>query len=382
MDTSWREHVIEDYSALKGKRVIVRLDWNMPFANGTVTDTSRADVTFEFLKKLSFAGAKMILMTHYGEKGESFAPLMSYIKHHIPFVSFVPTFDFGELDTTIRSLNEGEGIVLENVRMWRGEEDNLPSLGRSFASLGDVYINNAFSVSHRKHASVVSIPENILSYLGPLFVRELEHLTSALEPAKPALLIVGGAKIKTKLALITSYLDQGVHVFVGGAMVHDIWKARGIEIGESLCDGSIQLSETFLNHPLLVTPTDVILASGETAYVTAIPKNGKVVDCGSSTLETLKKIIATSKTIIANGPLGLYEDGWLKGTELSLTAVAESGATTYIGGGDTVAVAHSLHLLKRFSFVSLGGGAMLDFLASGTLPGIHAVTESKQAGYR
>ncbi len=374
--------MIEDYSSLKGKRVIVRLDWNLPVTDGVVSDTSRADVTFEFLKKLSFAGVKMILMTHFGEKGESIEPILSYIKMHVPFITYTPSLSFDELEQASRDIKEGEAILLENVRMWKGETDNLPSLGRSFAALGDVYINNAFSVSHREHASVVGIPKNLLSYLGPLFVRELEHLTHALAPQKPALLIIGGAKIKTKLSLIERYLDQGVHVFVGGAMVHDIWKARGVEIGNSLFDGTTILTEKFLTHPFLMTPIDVVLESGETVPFYCIPHDGKVVDCGKDTVEMVSKTIAEAKTIIANGPLGLYEKGNLFGTEQVLTKIGTSNATTYIGGGDTVSVAHSLHLLRTFDFVSLGGGAMLDFLASGTLPGIHAVTESKQTGYR
>ncbi len=383
MEKNWREHLIEDYSSLKGKRVIIRLDWNMPIGeNGELTDTSRADVTFDFLRKLSFAGAKMILMTHFGEKGESLAPILPYIQMHLPFIRCTPTLEFGDLEKAARETHEGEGMLLENVRLWKGEEDNLPSLGRSFAALGDIYINNAFSVSHREHASVIGIPNNILSYLGPLFVRELEHLTRALTPTKPALLIIGGAKIKTKMKLIESYLDKGVRVFVGGAMVHDIWKAKGVEIGTSLCDGTTPLSETFLNHPMLMTPIDVVLETGETVTHSNIPRDGKVVDCGMDTVAMLGAAIAESKTIIQNGPLGLYEKGWLKGTEEVLMKASRASGATYIGGGDTVAVAHSLGLLRTFDFVSLGGGAMLDFLASGTLPGIHAVTESKRTGYR
>lgn len=378
MEEAWKARALTDYSILKGRRVIVRLDWNMPLnEKGTISDTSRADVTFEFLRKLSFAGAKMVLMTHFGEKGESLAPIATYAQEHVPFIKFTPTLSFEELEQASRAMQEGEAILLENVRMWQGEEENLPSLGRSFALLGDVYINNAFSVSHREHASVAGIPKNILSYFGPLFMRELEHLSAALTPEKPALLIVGGAKIKTKLKLIQNYLDKGVHVFVGGAMVHDIWKAKGFEIGESFCDGTTELSERFLNHPLLLTPTDVMLENGDVLPFSSIPKNGKVIDCGSQTVAMLKTLIDDSNTIIANGPLGLYEKGWLKGTEAVLGLMASAKGTTYIGGGDTVAVAHTLRLLQKFNFVSLGGGAMLDFLASGTLPGIHAVTESK-----
>ncbi|MEZ0208601.1 MAG: phosphoglycerate kinase [Candidatus Paceibacterota bacterium] len=382
MEKNWKEHLLEDYSACKGKRVIIRLDWNMPVNEGVITDTSRAEVTFEFLKKLSFAGAKMVLMTHFGEKGESLAPLIPYLQKHLPFVTFTTEQSFEKLEQMSRDVKSGEAMLLENVRMWKGEEENIPSLARSFATLGDMFINNAFSVSHREHASVVGIPKTLLSYMGPLFVRELEHLTLALNPVKPALMIIGGAKIKTKLALIEKYLDKGVRVFVGGAMVHDIWRNKNIEIGQSLHDASISLSETFVNHPLLMTPVDVILSTGVTVPHYDIPKDGIVVDCGEDTVMLIARTIKESKTVIANGPLGLYEKGWLKGTEGVLTVLGESEAKSYIGGGDTVAVAHSLHLLRKFDFVSLGGGAMLDFLANGTLPGIHAVTESKQAGYR
>lgn len=382
INATWQDHVLKDYSSLKGKRVIVRLDWNMPVENGKITDESRANVTFEFIKQLSLAGAKLVLMTHFGEKGESIAPLVPYLLQHIAFTTFAPSLSFEELLEQVNALKESDALLLENVRMWPGETDNIPSLAESFASLGDVYVNNAFSVSHREHASVVGIAEHIPSYFGPLFARELEHLSQALTPAKPALLIVGGSKIKTKLVLIKKYLDQGVRVFVGGAMVHDIWKARGVEIGKSFCDGTSMLSEQFLAHPLLMTPKDVVLETGETVAFNAIPKDGNVVDCGEETVRLVAKTIQESKTVIANGPVGLYEKGWLKGSEHILTAVAEAEAVTYIGGGDTVAVAHSLALLQKFDFVSLGGGAMLDFLSSGTLPGIHAVTESKQAGYR
>lgn len=382
MELAWREHVIKDYSSLKGKRVIVRLDLNLPVADGKLTDTSRADVAIPFLKQLSFAGAKIILLSHFGEKGESIAPVAKYMKDHLSFIEFFSSFDFEELERKSRCLADGEAILLENVRLWKGEEENLPSLGRSFASLGDIYINNAFSVSHREHASVAGIPKTLLSYFGPTFARELEHLIPALTPTKPALMIIGGAKIKTKLSLIERYLDQGVKVFVGGAMTHDIWKAKGVSVGKSFSDGTVRLSERFLNHPMLILPVDVTLENGETVPFYSIPTNGSVVDCGPETVALVKKEIGEAKTVILNGPLGLYEKGWRSGTEQILTALANADARSYIGGGDTVAVAHSLHLLHNFDFVSLGGGAMLDFLANGTLPGIHAVTESKTAGYR
>jgi phosphoglycerate kinase len=375
MNTRWSDHGLPDVRTLRGKKVVVRLDWNMPVANGVITDTSRFDVTVPFLKRLSMAGVKMILLTHFGEKGESLLPVANHALHDLPFISFNPSKDFDELRTGADNLKEGDAMLLENVRLFEGETDGSQTLAESFASLGDVFINDAFSVAHRKHASVVGIPEKLLSYFGPTFEHELENLTKALTPTQPALLIVGGAKIATKLALIKQYLDQGVKVFVGGAMVHNIWKERGLEIGKSLYDPEYHLPETFYRHPLLLTPVDVVLATGETVDVTAIPEDGVVVDCGEKTVAMLQEVINVSNTIIANGPLGLYEKGWLKGSEHILTNVAGSNAATYIGGGDTVTVANSLHMLDKFTFVSLGGGAMLDFLSSGTLPGVDAITK-------
>lgn len=375
MNTTWNEHSVPDLRTLKGKRIIVRVDWNMPVVDGVITDTSRFDVTVPFLQSLSSSGAKLILLAHYGEKGESLAPIASHVTKSLSFVNFTPTMDFGELEAASRSLEEGKGMLLENVRLFTGETENEPSLGESYASLGEIFVNDAFSVAHRKHASVVGIANNKLSYFGPTFIRELENLSKALNPVKPALLIVGGAKISTKLALIKQYLDQGVKVFVGGAMVHNIWKERGIEIGQSLYDPEYHLPASFVNHPLLITPIDVVLATGEIVPVTAIPSDGVVVDCGPKTGDMVREEISISSTVIANGPLGLYEKGWLHGSEMILTALANSGVTSYIGGGDTVTVAHKLGLLQKFTFVSLGGGAMLDFLGSGTLPGVEAVTK-------
>lgn len=355
--------------------MIVRVDWNVPVTDGVITDMSRFDVSVPFLKHLSTSGAKIIILTHFGEKGESLATVAKHVTEALPFITFTPSFDFSSLEGHSYQLEEGAGMLLENVRLFPGETENLSSLALSFASLGDLFINDAFSVAHRKHASVVGIAENKLSYFGPTFERELENLTKALTPVQPAILIVGGAKISTKLSLIKQYLDQGVKVFVGGAMVHNIWKERGLEIGQSLYDPQYHLPESFVNHPLLTTPIDVVLANGETVDVISIPKDGVVVDCGEKTTKMISEIIQVSNTVIANGPLGLYEKGWLKGSEQVLNSLANAKATSYIGGGDTVSVANSLHLLQKFNFVSLGGGAMLDFLVSGTLPGIDAVTK-------
>lgn len=376
MNTTWREHIAPDSRTLRGRRVLIRVDWNLPTnTQGEIADFSRYNVTVPYLKKLVAAGAKLVIMTHFGEKGESLKKVADHVTKDLSFVTFTPSLDAGELETASRSLEEGKAMLLENIRLFPGETENLSSLARDLSTLGDIFINDAFSVSHRNHASVVGVASVMLSYFGPTFIRELENLEKALEPKTPALFIVGGAKISTKLSLIQKYLDKGVKVFVGGAMVHNIWKERGLEIGKSLYDPTYELPDTFINHPLLLTPRDVVLSSGQTVSVDKIPPDGVVVDCGNATVNMLANTMALCNTVIANGPLGLYEKGWLHGSEQILNAIASGTASSYIGGGDTVTVAHSLHLLSKFTFVSLGGGAMLDYLATGTLPGINAVTK-------
>ncbi|MEI6810903.1 MAG: phosphoglycerate kinase [Candidatus Nomurabacteria bacterium] len=376
VNNDWSKYTITDLSTLKGKRVIVRLDLNLPYDKGQITDRTRLDEVIPFIKQLSFAGAKIIILSHFGEKGESIKPVANLLIKTIVGIRFVEGTDIENIKKEIESISLGDGIIIENTRMFAGEKDNIPSCARDFASLGDIFINDAFSVAHREHASVVGIPNYLLSYFGPTFIKEITNLSSAAHPEKPALLIIGGAKISTKLNLIKNYLDQGVKVFVGGAMVHNIFKQRGLEIGESFYDPTYSPPESLYNHPLLITPIDVILLGNTEVTIDKIPKNGVVVDCGKKTLKNLDEIINSSKTIIVNGPLGLYEKGFYYGTEHMLTSVANViGAKTYIGGGDTVLVAEKVNILKKIGFVSLGGGAMLDFLANGTLPGIDAVTK-------
>lgn len=377
-NNDWSKYIITDLSTLKGKKVILRLDLNLPYNNGQITDRTRLDEVIPFIKQLIFAGAKIIILSHFGEKRESIKPVADLVVKSLSGIKFVEGTDIENIKKEIESMPLGDGLIIENTRMFVGEKDNTPSCAKDFASLGDFFINDAFSVSHREHASVVGITNYILSYFGPTFIKELTNLSAAAHPEKPALLIIGGAKISTKLNLIKNYLDQGVKVFVGGAMVHNIFKQRGLEIGESFYDPNYTATESLYNHPLLITPVDVLLLNNTEVSIDEIPSTGVVVDCGKKTLKMLDELIKESKTIITNGPLGLYEKGFYYGTEHMLTSVANAiGAKTYIGGGDTVLVAEKAHVLQKIGFVSLGGGAMLDYLANGTLPGIDAVTKTK-----
>lgn len=368
---------LADVSAVQGKRVLVRVDLNLPVADGKITDTTRLDVIIPFIKELSFAGAKTILLSHFGEKGESIEPVAKLLSEKLLSCSFVPGTDIVELQKKIAVMAPGDVVLLENTRCFQGETENTPSTARDFASLGDIFINDAFSASHREHASIVGIPNYLLSYFGPTCIQEIVSLSKALRPEKPALFIIGGAKISTKLKLIKHYTDQGVHVFVGGAMAHNLFKEKGYEIGDSFYDPTYKDTSLLTNNPFVLLPTDVLLSNGKEVSVQEVSRGDTIVDCGKETLATLDDLIQKAKTVIVNGPLGLYEKGWLYGTEHMLTSVARQHlAHTYIGGGDTLTVADKIHITKNIGYVSLGGGAMLDFLAEGTLPGIEAIITS------
>lgn len=377
INTTWPKAVLKDFSDVKDKRVIARLDLNLPISDGKISDLSRLKAILPFVDKLCFNGAKVIIIAHLGEKGESIKPVADLFIQHLPFARFFPSLNFEEIQTEVNNLKSGEIIMLENIRMFPGETDNTPSLAKNLAALGDIYINDAFSVSHREHASIVGVPKHILSYFGPTFEKELVHLSKILTPKKPALLILGGSKISTKMKLIKRYLDQGIKVFVGGALAHNIFKQRGYEIGESLYDKDIILPANIYNHPDLVVPIDVVLEGGEQVRLEKVPNTARIMDCGERTLtEVIDKLVKDSNTIIMNGPLGLYEMGYMHGTERTLAFMSQKPReSTYIGGGDTVSAASSINALDNIGYVSLGGGAMLEYLANGTLPGIDAVTK-------
>ena len=366
---------ISNYSAFNGKRVLIRLDLNVPIdESGKILNTNRIDSTIETLKLLSTNGAKTIILAHLGEGKQSLSVISEYMSTAIPFFNFEKSLDKEIIKNRVGNLPKGDILLLENTRMFEGEIENTRELSVFLSSLGEIYINNAFSVSHRKHASVVGLPEFSLSYFGPLFEKEVNNLSKALKPKHPSILILGGAKISTKLPLIKHYLDLGIFVFIGGAMVHNIFLTRGYSIGNSFFNKEYTIPDDVLNHPNLIIPTDVIMDDGQTYRLKDIPKDKKIVDCGKETLLNLKKKMEPMNTIIMNGPVGLYEEGWKYGTEMILTMMSEQkGAFTIVGGGDTITVLDSLPEKLHFNFISLGGGAMLDFLANGSLPGIDAV---------
>jgi phosphoglycerate kinase len=364
--------------SLAHKKIVARMDINASVnAQGTPTDTARIDAALSVLSELSGRQARVVVLAHFGEKGESLEHIASFMKERIANFSFLKSIDRSTIEKAVNTMQDGEILLLENVRMFPGETENEDGLARFFASLGNIFVNDAFPVSHREHASVCGVTKHVKSFFGPIMRHELTQLSKALTPEFPCLLILGGAKLSTKLPLIEIYLKKGCFVYVGGAMVHNIIKEKGYEIGESLYDKDYKVSDYVLTSDKLLIPTDVILNDHSTAGVKSVPKTKKIYDCGPKTIATLREVIGRCHTVIMNGPVGYYEGGFDEGTS-SLLSLMEKGAslTSIIGGGDTLTVYNSMAKKPKLSFVSLGGGAMLDFLKDGTLPGLRAVVKN------
>ena len=311
---------------LKNKTVLLRVDFNVPVKNGKIEDDFRIKKTLPTIKFLQKKGAKIILISHLTEKGGSLRPIAKYLK-----IKFIPDLQPGKI-------KNGEVVLLENLRNYSGEEKNDKSFAKKLVSLADLYVNDAFSVSHRSHASIIGVPKYLPSCAGLLFENELKNLTAVFKPKHPFLLILGGVKFETKLAVLNKFLNIADQIFIGGALVV---KA--------------------LQMPITKNPKIIFPVGDKTA-----------LDANVETLEILKTEIKKSKYILWSGPLGNYENGFTKGTIGLAKIIGKSKAFSVIGGGDTVAVVEKVGL-DKFSFVSTAGGAMLEFLAHGTLPGIKAL---------
>ncbi len=346
---------------VKGKRVLLRVDFNVLMKNGKVIDGFRIKRTLPTIKLLKKKGAKIILISHFSAgRAKSLRPAADFLASFLK-TGFSRDLFGAETERGISAMKNGDVLLLENLRSDPGEEKNSRAFARRLAKLGDLYVNDAFSVSHRKHASVAAITQYLPSYAGLLFEEEVENLRSAFSPKRPFLLILGGIKFGVKLGVLERFVKIADKIFVGGALSNNFFKARGLDVGRSVVDDGADIKK-YLDNPKIMTPVDVR------------KKAGVILDCGPNTVKMLAGEIARAKFVLWNGPLGDFEvKGFEKGTEGVARAIAKSPAESIVGGGDTVAAIAKLGILKKFSFVSTGGGAMLEFLAKGTLPGIEAL---------
>jgi len=366
---------IKDIENLSGKRVLVRVDFNVPIKDGKVLDDFRVKKSIPTISYLQKKGAIVILLAHIGEGDTGSLKLVfPKLKKYIHKAIFVPSPIFSdETENILQSAKKGDVILLENLRRETGEKNNSPSFARALSRYGDVYVNDAFSVSHRAHASIIGINKHLDGYAGFQLEDEVKNLSHAFKPSHPFLFILGGAKFETKIPLIKKFLRDADHVFIGGALANDFFKARGYQVGTSLVDNSNFQIASLLKHKNLTLPSDVEVAKGIKRRITKpddVAIDEAILDIGPKSIEALKEHIEKAKFILWNGPLGKYETGFGGSTEAILKIISKTKASSVIGGGDTVSLISKLKLEGKLGFVSTGGGATLDFLAKGTLPGI------------
>ena len=368
---------------LKGKRVLLRLDLNVPVADGKITDANRVERVIETIDFLRLSEAQTIIISHIEDSAgndTSLLPVQHYLNGFFP-VDFCETFFTPFASDKLLNLKDKGILLFENIRNNPGEKENDKGFAKKLSAMADIFVNDAFSVSHRKHASVVGVPEFLPHYGGLLMRQEIEHLSKIFSPVHPFVFILGGAKFDTKIPIIKKYLEIADKVFVAGALVNNIFKERGFEVGTSLVSsGDFNLKE-MLSNPKLITPVDVTVTKKNSEVLFKSPDkidtDESVVDICPETLEQMKELLKDAKTLVWNGPLGNYELGFKDKTESLAQIVAKftagNGLESVVGGGDTVASINALGLERKFSFLSTGGGAMLDFLVDETLVGIEAL---------
>lgn len=350
---------LKNLKNIKGKKVLLRVDFNVPILNKKVIDDFRIKKSLPTIEFLIKKGAEIILITHLGKDGnESLDPVIKYF-------------------FKISKLKKDKITFFENIRKFEGEEKNDINFAKELSKKGDIYINDAFSVSHRNHASIVSLPKLLPSYMGFQLEEEIENLSKINKNIKhPFLFILGGAKFSTKMPLILKYLKLADFIFIGGALSNDFLKMKGYEIGKSLIDDKTYNINKIIKNKKIILPVDVLVDTENglvNKNVDKILKNETIIDIGENSIKNVENFIKKSKLILWNGPLGKYEEGGDKATKKLLRLLSLSKSYNVIGGGDIVSIVSKLNLEKKFSFVSTGGGATLEYLIKGTLPGIKAL---------
>ncbi len=361
-----------------GKRVIVRVDFNVPIHDGVVSpeESYRIASAAKTIEWLQNADAKIILLSHIGRKGDTLRPVADYIHRYFPQwnMEFIPAIGGSEVSQKIESLENGACLLLENVRSHAGEELNDLDFAGQLASFGDFYVNDAFGASHRNHASIVGIPKFLPSFAGFLIESELHQLQHALHPIKPAILIMGGIKFETKLPLIEKFLPKYQKVLLGGGLLNTFLHQSGYTIGKSVYDTTANLT-SIINDRKIIIPDQVVVERNENLVITIpvqeVQENDVIVDIIID--HDTHEYIESAQTIVWNGPLGWYERGYIESSRDIAFSLVSEDQISLVGGGDTVTLLKQEKIDDRITFLSTGGGAMLEYLEQGTLPGLEVL---------
>lgn len=382
---------------VKGQRVFVRVDFNVPMADGAITDETRIRAAIPTIEYLVEQGAKVILASHLGRpKGEVKEDMrLTAVGIRLAELMGKPVTKLDEsigqaVEEAVANMQDGDILLLENVRFHAGEEKNDPTLAQQFAQLADIYVNDAFGAAHRAHASTEGIAKHIPAVSGFLMQKELDVLGKALSnPEHPFTAIIGGAKVKDKIGVIESLLEKVDHLIIGGGLSFTFIKAQGHDIGKSLLEeDKIELAKSFIEKAKakgvqLHMPVDAVVANefsqdAETQIVDvdAIPPDWMGLDIGPKTAANYAEVIKNSKLIIWNGPMGVFEmDKFANGTKTVADAMATTAGYTVIGGGDSAAAVEKFEVADKMDHISTGGGASLELMEGKELPGIVALND-------
>jgi phosphoglycerate kinase len=393
---------VADLSAsdLSGKRVLVRVDFNVPLDNGSITDDTRIRAALPTIQDLTSKGAKVILTSHFGRpKGVDESLRLTPVAARLSELLGKPVKKFDdcigdEVTQAVAAMENGDVAVLENVRFYAEEEKNDPEFAKQLASVADLYVNDAFGTAHRAHASTEGVTHHLPSVAGYLIEKELKFLQGAIEePKRPLAAIVGGSKVSSKIGVIEALLDKCDKLLLGGGMIFTFYKARGLNVGNSLVEeDKLELARELEAKAkekgvAFLLPTDVIIADkfapdaeAKTVSINDIPDGWMGLDIGPDSIEVFQKALGDCKTVIWNGPMGVFEfEKFAAGTKaiaLTLADLTKTGTITIIGGGDSVAAVEQLNLGEQMSHISTGGGASLELLEGKVLPGIAALDDA------
>lgn len=367
---------------ITNKRVLLRVDYNVPIdKEGNVLDDFRIKKSLPTIKFILKKAKQLIIMSHLGRPKGKYVKNLTMDKVALRLMSYISKTVIKVDDSANAIIPDEKVILLENLRFYKEEKDNDEEFAKKLASHADIFVNDAFSVCHREHASVVGVPKFLPSCAGLLIEDEVKNLNFA-NFEKPMVVIMGGSKLSTKFPIINSIAPKVEKILLGGAMIFSFYKSQGLEIGDSLCEeDQIVTARLLSNNEKIVLPTDIVVANKidekaefKTVKFNEIPKKWIGLDIGEETVANFKKVLKKAKTVFWNGPLGYYEiEAFAKSTYDIAKFLAMSKAKVIIGGGDSSAVVESLGLRDKFAHVSTGGGASLKLIQKGTLPGIEVL---------